>query len=150
LGNFIPRLRLCINFDKSGFSYILGDFFTNSSGVDVMITSFGDFHPFSAKILAFSWKPMLWLNFWKKFAVFWTKHSNFLAIFLWPKYFQNHNIDPCLWVKNLLPFSCGDFSACLCLPIIFEDMVIHTDPITLFLVEASRKAIFFPKDKLVL
>jgi hypothetical protein len=29
---FFPRKKLCINFDKSGLGYILGDFFTNSSG----------------------------------------------------------------------------------------------------------------------
>jgi hypothetical protein len=27
-----PLLSLCTYFDKNGFSYILGDFFTNSSG----------------------------------------------------------------------------------------------------------------------
>jgi hypothetical protein len=30
--NFIPRLSLCINRDKNGLGYILGDFFTNLSG----------------------------------------------------------------------------------------------------------------------
>jgi hypothetical protein len=34
-------------------AYILGDFFTNSSGVDVMIKIFCDFPQFSAKKLAF-------------------------------------------------------------------------------------------------
>jgi hypothetical protein len=32
LGFFIPRLSSCIDFDKNGFGYILGDFFTNISG----------------------------------------------------------------------------------------------------------------------
>jgi hypothetical protein len=32
LGYFIPKNRLCINFDKNGLGYILGDLFTNSSG----------------------------------------------------------------------------------------------------------------------
>jgi hypothetical protein len=30
--HFFPRLRLCINFDKNGLGYILGDFITSSSG----------------------------------------------------------------------------------------------------------------------
>jgi hypothetical protein len=29
LGFFVPQLRLCINFDKKGLGYILGDFFIN-------------------------------------------------------------------------------------------------------------------------
>jgi hypothetical protein len=29
---FLPRLRLCINFDKIYIGLLLGDFFTNSSG----------------------------------------------------------------------------------------------------------------------
>jgi hypothetical protein len=32
LGYFFPQLWLCINFGKNGLGYILGDFFTNSSG----------------------------------------------------------------------------------------------------------------------
>jgi hypothetical protein len=51
LGNFIPRLSLCTNCVKNGLSYILGDLFTNSSGIDVMIAIFGDFCQFSAKKL---------------------------------------------------------------------------------------------------
>jgi hypothetical protein len=32
LDYFFSRKKLCINFDKNGLGYILGDFFTNSSG----------------------------------------------------------------------------------------------------------------------
>jgi hypothetical protein len=38
---------------KKWLGDISGDFFTNSSGVDVMITIFGDFRQFSAQKLAF-------------------------------------------------------------------------------------------------
>jgi hypothetical protein len=38
---------------------ILGGFLQKSSGVDVMITIFCDFRPFSAKNWRFSQKPML-------------------------------------------------------------------------------------------
>jgi hypothetical protein len=31
-GNFSPRKKLCINFDNNGLGYILGGFFTDSSG----------------------------------------------------------------------------------------------------------------------
>jgi hypothetical protein len=31
-GLLFPQLIICINFDKKGLGYILGDFFTNSSG----------------------------------------------------------------------------------------------------------------------
>jgi hypothetical protein len=40
------------NYDINVFGYILGDFFANTSGVDVMITIFCDFYPFSAKKIA--------------------------------------------------------------------------------------------------
>jgi hypothetical protein len=38
-----------LTFIKNKLGYILGDFFPNSSGVDVMITIFCDFRPFSTK-----------------------------------------------------------------------------------------------------
>jgi hypothetical protein len=59
---------LC-NFDKNGLGYILGDFFTNSSGhpgVDVMITIFRNFYPFSAKKLAFFSKTNVTITIFAK------------------------------------------------------------------------------------
>jgi hypothetical protein len=44
---------------KEALGYIWGDFFANSSGVDVMITIFYDFCQFSSKKWRFSQKPML-------------------------------------------------------------------------------------------
>jgi hypothetical protein len=48
---FLPRLRLCINFDKNLLGYILGDFFpANSSGHP-------DGKPVEALFLQSFWKP---------------------------------------------------------------------------------------------
>jgi hypothetical protein len=58
LGYFFHGKTLRVNFSKHEFGYILGDFLTISSGVDVMITIFGDLRHFSAKKGRFSQKPM--------------------------------------------------------------------------------------------
>jgi hypothetical protein len=39
-GILFPNFRLCINFDKNGLGYILGDFFANSSGHPVQRWTF--------------------------------------------------------------------------------------------------------------
>jgi hypothetical protein len=55
LANFLHgKIYAPINFGKKMFlGYILGNFFTISSGVDVMIAIFCDFRQFSAKKLMF-------------------------------------------------------------------------------------------------
>jgi hypothetical protein len=60
----------------------IGWLLANNSGVDVMITFFGNFSQFSAKKLAFfSQKPMLWSQFLQKLAVVWAKSANIFAKF---------------------------------------------------------------------
>jgi hypothetical protein len=48
-GYFFRWYTLIINLTKNGLGSISGDFLINSSGVDVMITIFGDFWKYSAK-----------------------------------------------------------------------------------------------------
>jgi hypothetical protein len=50
-------------------------------GVDVMITIFCDFCPFSAKNRRFSQKPMLGSQFLQKLALFCVKNANIFAKF---------------------------------------------------------------------
>jgi hypothetical protein len=52
---------------RGWLSYQFANF---SSGVNVMITIFGDFCPFLAKILAFFFKTIVIIQFLQKFAVF--------------------------------------------------------------------------------
>jgi hypothetical protein len=63
LGYFFPWLCYALVLTINAFGYILGDFFDNSSGVDVMITILGDFRHFSAKILAFFLKNNAMIKF---------------------------------------------------------------------------------------
>jgi hypothetical protein len=55
---------------KNGVGYILSDFFTNPSGVDVMITIFCDFSQFSAKKLAFFLKTIVVIKTLHNLALF--------------------------------------------------------------------------------
>jgi hypothetical protein len=76
LGYVFPRLRFCINFDTKWVGQHFGGFFTNSSGVDVMITIFGDFR---RKKWRFSLKPT---NLAKLISVLSQKwYANFFADF---------------------------------------------------------------------
>jgi hypothetical protein len=54
-------------------SLVLKKLYSWNPGVDVMITIFCDFHPFSAKKWRFSSKPMVWSKFC---SVLWTKNAN--------------------------------------------------------------------------
>jgi hypothetical protein len=71
----------CIYYNNKWVGLLLGDFFTNSSGVDVMITIFCDFWQFSAKKLAFFSKTDVMINFFQNLALLWAKNANFLLNF---------------------------------------------------------------------
>jgi hypothetical protein len=49
------------------------------SGVDVMITIFGDFSQFSAEKIAFFLNTNVMINFFQYLALFWVKNNNFLS-----------------------------------------------------------------------
>jgi hypothetical protein len=53
---------------KNGLGYILGDFFTNSSGVDDMITILCDFPNFRRKKWRFFLNTNVMTNFFSKFS----------------------------------------------------------------------------------
>jgi hypothetical protein len=88
-GVLFPMVPVIINLTKNGLGYILGDFFTNSSGhpachcagTGVMITIFCDFWQFSAKKLAFFSKTDVMIKFLHNLALFWVKNANFFAEF---------------------------------------------------------------------
>jgi hypothetical protein len=52
-----------------------------STGVDVMITIFCDFSPFSAKKMAFFSKTNVMINLFQNLALFVVKSANFFAKF---------------------------------------------------------------------
>jgi hypothetical protein len=63
-------------------------------GVDVMITIFCDFRPFSAKKLAFFSKTNVMMKILHNSALFWVKNANFFADFFGENIEKNHNIGP--------------------------------------------------------
>jgi hypothetical protein len=62
--------------------YILGDFFTNASGVDVMITILCDFRQFSANKLAFFSKTNVMITIFAKTSSSLRKNAKIFAEFL--------------------------------------------------------------------
>jgi hypothetical protein len=62
---------------KMGRAKFGGDFFINSSGVDVMITIFCDFSQLSAKKLAFFLNTIVMITFLSKFAFVFNQKRQF-------------------------------------------------------------------------
>jgi hypothetical protein len=71
IGMYVDQtLKSCVLIlTKNGLGHILGCFFKNSSGVDVMITIFCDFRQFLAKKLAFFPQTNVMIKFLQKIAV---------------------------------------------------------------------------------
>jgi hypothetical protein len=71
------------------------DAFYAQSGVDVMITIFGDFSQFSAKKLAFFLNTNVMINFFQNIPSFvLSQKRQFFHKNFWQKYLKNHNIGP--------------------------------------------------------
>jgi hypothetical protein len=68
--------------------------YSNSSGVDVIITIFCDFSKFSAKKFAFFSKTYVMIKILHNLALFWVKNANFFAEFFGENILKNHNIGP--------------------------------------------------------
>jgi hypothetical protein len=79
---------------KNGLRYVLGNFFSNSLGVDVLITIFCNFCQFSAKKSGVFSKTNVMIKFLHDLASFRVKKTPFFANFL------RENI---LKIKTLVP-----------------------------------------------
>jgi hypothetical protein len=72
---FSLKIVIELKLTKHGLGYNLVDFFTNLSGVDVMITIFCGFSQFLAKKFAFFSKANVMIIFFRKLVV--VKYANF-------------------------------------------------------------------------